>query len=64
MNQLTNLFADNVMKDPMLVRAMARFEKFCEVFDSTAYGWKTKPGRHPQESRSKYDGRGRLKAKN
>ncbi|QFS87615.1 MULTISPECIES: hypothetical protein [unclassified Marinobacter] len=63
MNQTLNLFADPVMQDPMFIRAMARFEKYCEVFEPTAFGWKTKPGRHPQESRSKYDGQGRLKVK-
>lgn len=60
---LTKLFTDAVQHNPTLVRALARFEEFQEIFEPTDYGWKTKPGRHPLESRSKYDGRGKLKAK-
>lgn len=61
------LFQDNTTMPFVITtemeRAIKRFEKFLEIHEITERGWRTRLGRHPLESQSKYDGNGKLKTK-
>lgn len=42
-----------------MIERQAKFHEIYEVSDNPMTDWQTRPGRHPMESRSKYDGSGR-----
>lgn len=66
--QQAQITPNDLIVDPILAKqveeALRKLEKFHEIYEespSDMAHWRTRPGRHPLESRSKYDGKGNLK---